>query len=142
MASLEEHDDAVRKTIERRTYALCERDGFTDGHDQGHWFRAERELTIRDVRFSIENDAVTVRLAIEDFPASTLVISISAGSLLIFSFKDDASNGCEGIDLLRVISLPVEVDSTRVTCELGDRDLALRLPLVADAPTFSTSTCI
>ncbi len=99
---------------------------------------------ILEVPLSIDSDAVTVRLTIEDFPASTiLMISISARGVLIFSLKDDASNDLEGIDRehLRTISLPVEVDATQVTCELGDRDLALRLPLVAGAPTFSDSAC-
>jgi hypothetical protein len=98
---------------------------------------------IQDVPFSIDNDALTVRLAVEDFPACTLLISVSARSVLIFSLKDDASNDVDGIDRthLRTISLPVEVDATQVTCELGDRDLALRLPLVAGAPTFSDSAC-
>ena len=80
----------------------------------------------------------------EKFPPSTLVISISACSVLIFSLTDDASSDCEDInrDLLRVISIPVEVDPARVTCELDSRDLVLRLPLVPGAPTVSTSACI
>jgi hypothetical protein len=140
---LEEHDDAVRKTIERRAYTLYERDGFADGHDHEHWFEADRELMIQDVPLSIDNDAVTVRLAIEGFPASTLLISNSARSVLIFSLKDDASSDVEGIDRehLRTISLSVEIDAARVTCELEDTDLALRLPLVVGAPTFSKSAC-
>jgi hypothetical protein len=104
-------------------------------------FRAERELTIQDVPLSIQNDAVTVKLAIEDFPASTLIVSISARSVLILSLKDDASNDCEGAkrEFLRIISLPVEVDAARVTSELDDRDLAIRLPLLAGALSFSES---
>ena len=143
-ASLEEHADVVRKAIERRAYTLFELDGFKDGHDQEHWFRAERELTIQDVSFSIENDAVTVRLALEDYPASTLVVSVSARSVLIFSLEDDASSDCEGVDreFLRIISLSVEVDTARVTCELDDRNLALRLPLVAGVPMLSKSACV
>jgi hypothetical protein len=96
---------------------------------------------VQDVPLSVENDALSVRLALENFPASTLVISISARSVLMFTLKDDASNDCEGInrDSLRLISLPVEVDSAQVTCELCASDLALRLPLVADAPTVSKS---
>lgn len=119
-------------------------DGFKDGHDKDHWFQAEPELTTQDIAFPIENDAVLVRLALENFPASILVISISARSVLIFTLKDDASNHCEGInrDLLRVIWLPLEVDSARVTWELDDRYLALRLPLVAHGPTLSKSACI
>jgi len=142
LASLEQHDNAMWKAIERRAYMLYELDGLVDGRDQEHWFRAERELTIQDLPFSIENDAVTVRLAVEDFPASAVVISISARSLLIFTLKDGATNhsqASEGGDreCLRIISLPVEVDAAHVTCELNDRDLALRLPLVGAALTFS-----
>ena len=107
LASVEEHDNSVRKAIERRAFTLYELDGLKDGHDLEHWFRAERELTIQDVPFSIENDAVTVRLALEDFPASTLVISISARSVLIFSLDDDANGDRGGMnrELLRLISL-------------------------------------
>ncbi len=51
LASVEEHDNAVRKAIERMAYTLYQLDGFKDGHDQE---RAERELTIQGVPFSIE----------------------------------------------------------------------------------------
>ena len=133
--SMEEHDDAAWKAIERRAYTLYERDGFKDGCDQEHWFRAERELMIQDVPFSIENDVVAVRLAIENFPDSALIVSISARSVLIFSLRDDANTDCDDIDreVLRIISLPSEIDAARVTCELGDRDLALRLPLAGSS---------
>ena len=131
LASLEEHHNALHKAIERRAYTLYDLDGCKDGNDQEHWFRAERGLTVQDIPFSIESDAASVRLAIDMFPLATLVLSISPRSILIFSLSDDASNDCEHVnrDLVRVISLPLEVDSARVTCELDDRDLTLRLPL-------------
>jgi hypothetical protein len=53
-ANLEEHDNAVRKAIERRAHALYAFGGFEDGHDREHWGQAERELMIQDVPFSIE----------------------------------------------------------------------------------------
>jgi hypothetical protein len=61
-ASVEENDGEIRKAIERRAYALYELDGFTDGSDQEHCFRAERELTIQDAVCLIKDDEVTVRL--------------------------------------------------------------------------------
>ena len=79
-ASVEENDGKIRKAIERRAYALYERDGSKDGSDQEHWFRAEKELTIQEVTCSIENDEVTVRLPMEGFSASTVLVSISARS--------------------------------------------------------------
>ena len=144
LASLEEHNDAVQKTIQRRAHKSYELDDFTDGHDQDQWFGAERESMILDIPFSIENEAILVRLAMEKFPPSTLVISVSSRSLLIFCLRDDASNDCEDSnrDLLRVILLPAEVDSARLTCEMDDGDLALRLPLAPGALTVSTSECI
>jgi hypothetical protein len=144
LASVEEHDNSVRKAIERRAFTLYELDGLKDGRDQEHWFRAEQELTKQDVPFSIENDAVTVRLALENFPASTLVISISARSVLVFSLDDDANGDRGGMnrELLRIISLPVEVDAAGVTCEQDDSDLVIRLPLAAGACTCSKSACV
>jgi hypothetical protein len=138
-ASLEEHDNVVRKAIERRAYTLYESDGSKDGYDQEHWLRAERELMIQDVPLSIENDVVAVRLAIEDFPASALIMSVSARSVLIFSLRDDADADCDDTsrEILRIISLPFEIDAARVTCELDDSDLALSLPLAAGAPAIS-----
>ena len=47
-ASVEENDGSIRQAIERRAYKLYEHDGFKDGSDQYHWFRAEKELTIQD----------------------------------------------------------------------------------------------
>ena len=142
LATLREHDNAVRNAIERRAYRFYESDDFKDGHDREHWFRAERELTVQDVAFAIGDVALSLRLALEDFPASTLIISISGRSVLIFSLPNDASNDCEGKEVinrecLRIISLPVEIDVAQVTSELNDNDLALRLPLAAGALTVS-----
>ncbi len=144
LASVEQHDNEVHKAVARRAYTLYERDGLTDGHDQEHWLRAERELTVQDVPFSIENDAVVVRLANEVFPASILVVSVSTRSVLIFRLKDDANTNCQGInrECVHIISLPVEVDTAGVTCELDDGDFALRLPLVANIHAVSNSACV
>jgi hypothetical protein len=145
LATVRQHDNAVRNAIERKAYAFYECDDFKDGRDQEHWFRAERELTIQDMPFAIGEVALSLRLALEDFPASTLIISISDRSVLIFSLTDDASNDCEGNEelnreCLRIISLPVEIDAAQVTTELKENGLALRLPFAAGAVTVSTAT--
>lgn len=147
LATLGQHDNAVRNAIERRAYAFYEFDDFKDGRDQEHWFRAERELTIQGIPLVIGDIALSLRLALEDFPASTLIISISGRSVLIFSLTNDASNDCESNELinrecLRIIPLPVEIDPAQVTSELNDWDLALRLPLLAGALTASEAICV
>ena len=142
-ASVEENDGSIRKAIERRAYALYERDGSKDGSDLEHWFQAEQELTIQDATCSIEDDELTIRLPMEGFPASTVLISISARSALILSLEDEPSNGSGGIDsdFLRVVSLPVAVDATRVTCELDGGDLVLKLAAGADIPMSARTAC-
>lgn len=121
LESVEENDGSIRKAIERRAHELYELDGFKDGSDQYHWFRAEKELTIQDPMCSIEDDKVTVRLPMEGFSAATVLVSISARRALILNLEDKSRPGDS--DLLRVVSLPVAVDATRVTCELDGATL-------------------
>ncbi len=72
----------------------------------------------------------------EAFPASTVLISISVCSALIFGLEEDSSDGPGVIDsnFLRVVSLPVEVDPTRVTCAFDGGDLVLTVPAGTDIP--------
>jgi hypothetical protein len=77
------------------------------------------------------------------FSGSTVLVSISARSALILSLEDEPSNGSGGIDsdFLRVVSLPVTVDATRVTCELEGGDLVLKLAAGADIPMSARTAC-
>jgi HSP20 family molecular chaperone IbpA len=131
-SSVEEHNTAVRKAIERRAYALYEDDHFKDGNDHAHWLQAEQELTDQDVPVLLDDEAITVRIATENFSPSAVAISISARSILILSAADDTSSDGEGLDreLLRFISLPVEVDPAQVTCAMNSGYLSLNLPLL------------
>jgi hypothetical protein len=139
-ASVEENDGLIRKAIKRRAYELYELDGFKDGSDQEHWLRAEKELTIQDVTCSLENDLVTFRLPMEGFSASTVLVSISARSVLILSLED-SNPGRPDSDFLRVVSLPVDVDATRVTCEVEGGDLVLKLPAGTVVPMSARTAC-
>ena len=87
LAGVEGNEGEIRKAIEWRAYALYELDGFRDGSDQEHCFRAERELTIQDAACLIENGEVTVRLPMEGFSASTILVSMSDRSAVIFGLK-------------------------------------------------------
>ena len=133
LSGMEHHKKAVQEDIARRAYALYEIDDFKDGLELDHWFQAERELTVPDVPLSVEEDAVTVRIAMEQFSGSPLVISVSHRSLLILRVTvDESDDPVEGADrdILRFVSLPVEIDPAQLTCELDAGDVTLRLPLV------------
>ena len=139
--SVEENDGLIRQAIEQRACKLYELDGFKDGSDQYHWFRAEKELTIQDPICSIEDGKLTVRLPMEGFSAATVLVSISARSALILSLEDESRRGDIDSDFLRVVSLPVAVDATRVTCELDGGDLVLKLPTGTNVPMSATTAC-
>ena len=47
LSGMEDHRKAVQEDIGRRAYALYEADDFKDGLDLDHWFRGERELSVR-----------------------------------------------------------------------------------------------
>ena len=131
LSGVEDHRDAVHHAIARLAYALYELGGRQDGLDLEHWFRAERELTVLDVPLSVEESVVTVRVAMDQFSGSPMLISISARSLLIVSVPDEANNTVEpdDRDILRFVSLPVEIDPARVACEVDGGEVALKLPL-------------
>jgi hypothetical protein len=86
---------------------------------------------VQDATAVVDNDAVTVRIAVDHFSGCPIVISISARSMLILSVVDDTSGHSDGTehDILRFISLPLEVDPVRATCALDSGHLTLKLPL-------------
>jgi hypothetical protein len=132
LSSVEEHNNILRKAIERRAYSLYELDHCKDGNDQTHWFRAEQELAAQTALFCLECDAVTVRIPTEQVSPSTLVISISGRSVLIFSDSDAAMGTLDHLDrdVFCFISLPVDVEPTQATCVMESGDLRLKLPLL------------
>src|SRR5580704_296279 len=133
LSGMEDHKEAVQEDIARRAYALYEANDFKDVLDLDHWFRAERDLTVPDVPLSVEEDALAVRIAMAQFSGSPLVISVSHRSLLILRVTEDESGvPVEGADrdILRFVSLPVEIDPAQVACELDAGDITLRLPFV------------
>ena len=141
LSDMEDHKKPVQEDIARRAYALYEADDFKDGLDLDHWFRAARELTVPDVPLSVEQDALTVRIAMEQFSGSPLVISVSHRSLLIFRVSEGESDDPverAGRDILSFVSLPVEIDPAQVTCELDAGDVTLRLPLVNPSQELAT----
>jgi|HubBroStandDraft_5_1064220.scaffolds.fasta_scaffold1898386_1 hypothetical protein len=64
----------------------------------------------------------------EGFSAPTVLVNISARSARILRLEGESRPGGADSDFLRVISLPVAVDVTRVTCELDGGELVLKLP--------------
>ena len=70
LSGMEDHKKAVQEDIARRAYALYKIDGFKDGLDLDPGFGPSESLTVPDVSLSVEQDALTVRMAMEQFSGS------------------------------------------------------------------------
>ena len=108
------------------------------GTMRNDWLQAEQDATRQSVSHSIEDDAILIRLPVEDFPDSTIVVSITARSVLIFSIKNrEAAQEPPSDDqeCLHILRLPMEIDIARVACSFDGGHFELKLPLAASALT-------
>jgi len=133
-------NDANQK-IARRAFEYFERDQGATGHDRDHWLAAEREL-FHPVHIVIaeQAEALVLQAEVPGFGANDLQLGLGPRRLTIFGKKDSIKEQTGGntiyeeacsCELLRVIDLPVEVDSSEAVAMLKDGVLQLSLPKVA-----------
>jgi HSP20 family protein len=136
--------DRVYDSIARRAFELFESNGQWRGHELDDWLRAEAEL-LHPVRLEIaESDGdLTVRVEVPGFGAKDLEIKVEPRRLSIAGSRElkEEKNGRKiGSDwcadqILRVIDLPADVDTTRVNASLKDGILTIDLPKAPHAKT-------
>jgi HSP20 family protein len=108
-----------------------------------NWFRAESEL-LQPVRKEMteSNDSLTVRAEVPDFSAKGLQINVESRKLTISGKHEAREEGKQGKmiyseryadEILRVVELPVEVDSSKMSAILKDGVLSIELPKAAHA---------
>jgi HSP20 family protein len=135
----------TRDSIARRAFEIYNDNGRWLGHELENWFRAESEL-LHPVRLEIaeSNDSLTVRAEVPGFSNHELEIHVEPRKLTI-SGKHEAqeesrkgktvySERCAN-EILRVVDLPAEVDSSKVSAILKDGILNIELPKAAHART-------
>jgi HSP20 family protein len=142
--------DRIQQTygeIARRAFEIFDNDGRSFGHDLDHWFRAESEL-LHPVHLEIAaSDAnLTVEAEVPGFSTKELEINVEPRRLIIAG-KHEAQEESEkgktfysepcAKGILRVIDLPVEVDSSKVSATLKDGILNIQLPKAAHAKASS-----
>lgn len=136
--SLSERANQMLQTITRRAYELFESEGFPQGRDLEHWLKAEAEF-LHPVPVSIaETDNVlTVRAEVPGFTAADLQIGVEPGRLTIGGRKESKEEQKKGkaihreqrsSEILRVITLPAQVDASRATATLANGVIELVLP--------------
>jgi HSP20 family protein len=109
------------------------------------WFRAESEL-LHPVHLEIaeSDDSLTVRAEVPGFSTKELEINVEPRKLMISGKHEAQEESKKGKtiysercakEILRVVDLPAEVDSSKVNATLKDGILNIEMPKVAHAKT-------
>jgi HSP20 family protein len=133
-----ERANAIFDEISRRAYRIFEDDGRTPGREIEHWFRAEREL-LHPVPIQMSDSAETlvVKAEVPGFNEKELSINVEPGHVTITGKRETKREGNKGKttcsetcadEILRVIDLPAEVETEKVTATLKDGMLEMNLP--------------
>lgn len=132
-----EQFDTVYNSIARRAFELFEGNGRWFGRDLDNWLRAEAEL-LHPVHMEVtESDGeFNVRAEVPGFTAKDLEIKVEPRSLRIAGKRETRheKNGkkmlCEWCadQMLRVVELPTEVDTNKVSASVKDGILTIDLP--------------
>ena len=140
--------DQIQQTydsIARRAFEIFNDNGRWLGHELENWFRAESEL-LHPVHLEIaeSDDNLTVRAEVPGFSAKELEINVEPRKLTIagnHEAQEESKKGktiyserC-GREILRIVDLPAEVDSSKVSAILKDGILNIELPKAPRAKT-------
>ena len=138
--------DRIQQTygeIARRAFEIFDNNGRWLGNDLEDWFRAESEL-LHPVHLEIaESDVnLTVQVEVPGFSTKELEINVEPRRLTIAGKHEAQEESKKGKtiysercakEILRVIDLPAEVDSSKVSAILKDGILKMELPKAAHA---------
>jgi len=138
--------DRIQQTygeIARRAFEIFDNNGKSLGHDLEDWFRAESEL-LHPIHLEIaESDAnLTVQVEVPGFSTKELEINVEPRRLTIAGKHEAQEESKKGKtiysercakEILRVVDLPAEVDSSKVSAILKDGILKMELPKAAHA---------
>jgi HSP20 family protein len=136
----------IQKTydsIAQRAFEMFDKNGRWFGHDLEDWIRAEAEL-LHPLHLEIAetDENLNVRAEVPGFTTGELNINVTPSQLTItgkHEAKEESTKGktlyserCAK-EIMRVVDLPAEVDTAKVTATLKDGVLNLEMPKVASA---------
>ena len=137
-----EQFDTIYDSISRRAFELFESGGQWLGCDFDYWLRAEAEL-LHPLHLDVtESDGdFTVRAEVPGFSVKDLEIKVEPRRLRIAGKREikEEKNGRKirsescADQILRIVDLPAEVDTAKVSASLKDGILTLDLPKAANA---------
>jgi HSP20 family protein len=133
---------AIYDSIARRAFEIFNDNGSNDGHDLDDWLQAEAEK-LHPVHIDVVDagDSLKVRAEVPGFAAEDLNVTVEPDCLTIAGkreAKQEKENEGKVVysercadEILRVIDLPTNVDTTKVTATLKDGVLELDMPKAA-----------
>ena len=141
--SLLDQIEGMWNALSRRAYEIFEENGRTFGRDLEHWFQAEREL-LHPVHVNIaeSDDSLHIQAEVPGFSEKELEISVEPCRLTITGKRETSKEEKKGKtvyaercadQILRIVDLPVEVETDKVAAMLKNGVLELTMPKVAKA---------
>jgi HSP20 family protein len=137
--------DSIFNDIAHRAYQIFEGNGRQNGHDVEDWFKAERELLAPvNVELNETDKAIEIKAEVPGFNEKELEISVEPTKLTITGKHEASREEKKGetvysetmaCDLLRVVALPSEVDTAKVTATVKNGLLNITMPKAAKAQT-------
>ena len=134
-----DHMREIHDMISRRAFELFEKGGRLFGRDLEHWFKAESEL-LHPISVSIDetDEGLKVEAEVPGFKAEDLEVSVEPRRLTITgerkAAKEEEKKGKtvyserSAEKILRVVELPVEVNTEAVSAVLKHGMLELTMP--------------
>jgi HSP20 family molecular chaperone IbpA len=122
-------------SIVRRAHDLFKESGFRDVHDLEVWRQAVSEM-LRQVPLKVTetDDRISVRAEVPGLSAADIEIKVDSRRVFITGKKEHSSDSKEKEtvysrkEFLRECLLPAAIDPEKVTAELKDGVLDIRLP--------------
>lgn len=148
--SLAAHVNAMFDAISRRAYEIFEGSGRTAGHELEDWFQAEKEL-LHPVHIQVNEteSAVEVKAEVPGFNEKELEITVEPQMLTITGKRQTQkgekkgktiySEACSD-EIMRVVELPVEVETDNIEATLKNGILQLELPKAAAVKSAKIET--
>ena len=136
-------------SIARRAFEIFDHNGRWSGREWEDWFRAESEL-LHPVHLEMEesDEDLIVRAEVPGFTAKEIEIQLEPRKLTIagkHEAQEDSQKGktiyserCAN-EIMRVVHLPAEIDSAKVSAILKDGVLTIELPKAPHAKSVRIS---
>jgi HSP20 family protein len=138
--------DAVFDEIARRAFQIFEGNGRVFGCDLEDWFKAEREL-FRPVHTELTeaDESLQIKAEVPGFSEKEVEITVQPRRVVIIGKHESADKEqkkskvvCSETyseQLFRIVDLPVEIETDKVTASLKNGVLVVAMPKAAKART-------